>query len=257
MTDLYYDMTPTMDKDENQMYLDYNNNNLISMAKHFGMLIEDKIFIESRDGKSVEILNWTLNFNSVDMQSLYKGKGHGFGSFKQNNVFIAKEIKWYIDGSNKNNELTPKVWPRYADVNGYVNSNYGYLMFSPDNYYQMGNVFSKLLNNINTRQAVAHYSRPGIHYVGGKDYICTMYVNYMIRLGELHIFVHMRSNDFRKGLIGCDLAWQNWLANWVLYHLKEEGMVLKPSAKIYWNVDSLHVYEQDFDSLLSSLKEVL
>ena len=55
-----------------------------------------------------------------------------------NKEYIKKEIEWYESQSLNVNDLpdTPKIWKDISTDEGYINSNYGWCIFSPYNYQQ-------------------------------------------------------------------------------------------------------------------------
>jgi thymidylate synthase len=69
--------------------------------------------------------------------------------------------------------------------------------------------------------------------------MCTNAVQYLIRDGELHAVVQMRSNDSIFGYRN-DRAWQQH----VLEKLAVDLNV--PPGKLYWNVGSLHIYARHY-----------
>lgn len=199
-----------------------------------------KIFVEVRGQKTVEILNFNETFNGSEDGMCRVGEG-----FMTINDYVRKELQWYKSQNPKVDEISShaSMWGEVADDRNMANSNYGFLIFSPQNGYQYDNVLKLLKEDRNTRQAVMHYSNPFIHYTGGKDKICTLTVSYMIREGFLHAFVNMRSNDIRYGLIGADLSWQCYVLKLLAGDLNADP------GLIFWHADSLHLYERHFDAL--------
>ena len=169
--------------------------------------------------------------------------------------YIQKEIKWYQSMSLNINDIygfgknPPEAWNYAASKDGFIHSNYGYLIWHKDNHYQYDNVVQELKANPNSRRAMMIYNRPEIwneyDMDGASDFICTNSVAYYIRDGKLNCSVSMRSNDVIYGYKN-DYAWQQF----VLYELAEE--LSQPHAKIevgnmIWQVQNLHVYEKHFD----------
>ena len=160
--------------------------------------------------------------------------------------YVLRELKWYQSQSLNVNDIpggAPKVWKDVADENGYINSNYGWCVYSGDNGNQYENVFNELRQNPNSRRAIMIYTRPHMHYdykfLGMNDFMCTNTVQYLIRDDKLHALVNMRSNDVIYGYKN-DFAWQQYVA---LELCDELGIQL---GDIVWNVGSLHVYERHF-----------
>ena len=197
-------------------------------------------FVEVRGYKTVELLNSTIEFSGSDT-----GIIDIKGIFKTSKDYIRREQNWYYS-QNVNNEYISKyaqIWSTACDENGMTNSNYGFLLFSPQNGYQYKNVIQELKRDKYSRRAIAYYTNPFMHYTGGNDHVCTMYVSYIVREGALNAVVSMRSNDIRFGLIGADLEWQRHILNKIATELD------LPVGKLYWHAVSLHLYERHFDKL--------
>jgi thymidylate synthase len=201
--------------------------------------LEAEEFFVVNGNKTVEILNSTIEFDSdsgiININDI----------FKTSNKYLEHEKAWY-DSQSLSNEMIvkhAKIWDYCSDENGIVNSNYGFLLHSPQNGYQYKNVVKALNEDLYSRRAIAYYTNPMMHYLGGNDHICTMYVAYLFRDGALNAVVSMRSNDIRFGLIGADLDWQ---IN-VLKSLADE-IGIKP-GKVLWHAASLHLYERHFKQL--------
>jgi len=168
-----------------------------------------------------------------------------FGTVDTN--YILRELEWYKSQSLNVNDIpggAPKVWKEVADESGFINSNYGWCVYSGENGNQYENVFKELRTNPNSRRAIMIYTRPHMHYdynfLGMNDFMCTNTVQYLIRDDKLHVLVNMRSNDVIYGYKN-DFAWQQYVA---LELCDELGIQL---GDIVWNVGSLHVYERHFE----------
>jgi len=196
-----------------------------------------KIFTTVNDQKTVEIMNACFE---ADSSYLVR---------KPDNDYIAREINWYESQSLNVNDIpgkTPAIWKQVASDNGYINSNYGYLLHSEENFDQYDNVVASLLMDKHSRQALAIYTRPSMHYdstqQGMKDFCCTSTVQYLYRDGKLNAIVTMRSNDAIFGYNN-DYAWQQHVLTKLCSDLQLD------MGDIYWNAGSLHVYERHFDLL--------
>ena len=161
-----------------------------------------------------------------------------------------RELQWYDSQSLDVYDITPpipQVWKQVASKHGFINSNYGYLIYSEKNGSQYENVLKELKSNPMSRRAVMIYTRPSMHTDyntdGMSDFICTNTVQYMIRDGELHAHVTMRSNDMIFGYKG-DYAWQEE----VLLRLATDLDV--PPGDIWWTVGSAHIYERHWDLIV-------
>jgi len=163
--------------------------------------------------------------------------------------YVCKEIEWYNTQELNLNAMeppVPKAWQSTACPQGYVNSNYGWCIYSKDNGYQYLNVLRKLQANIYTKRACMIYTRPTMHTDAvancKNDFICTNAVTYSVANNKLNCVVQMRSNDAVYGYKN-DLAWQKH----VLAQLaKDLGIEV---GKIIWQAASLHIYKTHFKLL--------
>ena len=168
---------------------------------------------------------------------------------KINEDYAEREIQWYESQSLYVRDIpgkTPAIWEQVASKDGKINSNYGYLIYSYDNYQQYANVRAELEKNPNSRRAVMIYNRPSMHFDynrdGMSDFICTNTHTYHIRDGKLHVTVNMRSNDVVFGYNN-DLHWAEHVLKKLARDLRVEP------GNIHWQVASLNVYERHFHLL--------
>ena len=160
--------------------------------------------------------------------------------------YVKRELDWYRSMSLNVNDIPggpPKIWQQVADKNGQINSNYGWCIWSNENYAQYVNCLLQLKNDKNSRRAIMIYTRPSMQEDyndnGMSDFMCTNTVQYLIRGGELYALVSMRSNDVVYGYKN-DYAWQFYVQQCLAADL---GVEVGP---LIWNVGSLHVYERHF-----------
>lgn len=177
---------------------------------------------------------------------------------KENPEYVRKELAWYDSQSRNVNDLedTPAIWKQVASPDGYINSNYGYLLYSGANGSQYHNVLEALKKDFNTRQAIAIYTNPNMHVqstdLGMHDFVCTNTVQYFIRGQQLQTVVQMRSNDAVFGYKN-DYAWQREVQLRLASDLQETYPGLA-RGEIMWQVGSLHVYPRHFDLVLDFIK---
>lgn len=175
--------------------------------------------------------------------------------------YVHREEQWYDSMSLNVNDIpggAPAIWKAVADKDGFINSNYGWTIYSPENGFhdpygsfaladgstnQFTAAVNELKRNPESRRAMMIYTRPSMwidyNKNGRSDFMCTNAVQYLIRDGEVHAVVQMRSNDAVFGYKN-DRAW----AQHVLEKVAAEVGV--PAGKIYWNVGSLHVYARHY-----------
>jgi len=193
--------------------------------------------IDKSNQKTIEIINASF---VADEPYIFK---------EPNKEYIEREIKWYLSMSLNVNDFpggAPKIWHEVASRQGYINSNYGWCIFSQDNFYQLEHVIEELKENPNSRRAIMIYTRPSMwldyNKNGMSDFMCTNNVQYLIRDNKIHSLVYMRSNDAIFGYRN-DFAWQKYVLTILVNQLQ-----IAPGT-IYWNVGSLHIYERHFNEI--------
>ena len=173
-----------------------------------------------------------------------------------NHEYIKAEIEWYKSQSLSVKDLFEiygkkvKIWDAIKDREGFINSNYGWCIWSEENQLQYNMAYTELYTNPKSRRAVMIYNRPTMHNdfwnTGGDDFICTNAVHYYIVDGILRCVVQMRSNDAVFGYNN-DYAWQRH----VLFTLARD-LYVKP-GRIFWQVANFHVYPRHFHLIEESL----
>ena len=212
------------------------NHRVQDVKEWFQTLKEKSEFVIDKTGcKMLEIVGATF---LADEEAI-------FGTV--NRDYVSREIEWYKMMSRNVNDIprgAPKAWLSSADQDGYVNSNYGWMIWSEENCRQYSNALRELQTNSESRRGVMIYTRPSmwIEYNtnGMSDFVCTNVVQYFIREGKLIVDVSMRSNDVVFGYKN-DKAWQDYVHGRLAADLKCEV------GSMIWHVGSLHVYEQHFD----------
>lgn len=204
------------------------------IREYFASLLNEERFVVDKTGvKTIEIIG----------DSFLADEDHIFG--KVNKTYTQRELDWYLSMSLNVNDLedTPKIWKDVATREGYINSNYGYLVFHPNNGFQYDFVRDELKKNPNSRRAEMIYTRPSMHTDynrdGMSDFCCTNSVSYFIRDRRLHAHVKMRSNDIVYGYRN-DYFWQKYVLNRLANDLEIS------IGDIYWTASSLHIYERHF-----------
>lgn len=206
------------------------------IREYFIQELKSERFVTDKTGvKTIEMIGATFEADEPTI----------FG--KVNQDYVDRELAWYKSKSLSVYDIpapVPEIWKQVADENGYINSNYGWCIWSDDNYGQYWKVLNELRENPNSRRAVMIYTRPTMWYDynfnGMSDFMCTNAVQYMIRDDELIAVVQMRSNDVVFGYRN-DFAWQDHV-------VKLLGAALGiDKTKIIWHVGNLHVYSRHFD----------
>ena len=216
----------------------YAVNNIRNIFKE---KLKNEDFVTDKTGvKTIEIIN----------ASFFADQDAIFGT--PNLDYIERELQWYKSKSLNVNDIPggpPEIWKMVANPNGYINSNYGWCIYSQQNGNQYQNVLNELIKNPLSRRATMIYNRPTMHddynKGGMSDFMCTNAVQYLIRNNKLNALVYMRSNDAVFGYKN-DYAWQKHVLEELVTDLRNEWLDDIQIGDIYWNVASLHVYERHF-----------
>jgi len=210
-------------------------NNVANIRESFYELYRNNEFVTDKsDVKTIELVgaSFIADENTI------------FGNM--NTDYAKREIDWYSSGSLFVDDIpgkTPEIWKQVSSKNGEINSNYGWCVFSSENWDQFGSVLETLKSHRDSRRAIMIYTRPKmqVDYCrdGMSDFICTNTVQYLIRDHVLNVIVQMRSNDAVFGYKN-DLYWQQHVASLLCKELNCLGY------KIHWQVGSLHLYERHF-----------
>ena len=217
-----------------------NHSTVHEVRQEFARLYQAQKFVTDKSGvKTIEIVGASFWANSETI----------FG--EPNADYIQRELDWYKSQSLNVNDIpggTPAIWKQVADKEGYINSNYGWCVYSPENNDQFAHVVTELEDRPDSRRATMIYTRPtmwGDHNKNGRsDFMCTNTVQYLIRDNRVHAVVSMRSNDAWAGYRN-DYAWQLHVLNHVRDELQFRGKNYT-RGEIYWNAGSLHLYERQF-----------
>ena len=121
---------------------------------------------------------------------------------KWNEKYAEAEWQWYLSGDRNIAKLgdlygkVPEIWKRMADVNGNVNSNYGWQW---ERTSQLDIVLQMLKDDPETRQAaISIYDAKEVSDYTN-DTPCTYAVQFTIVNNRLDMCVTMRSNDLWYG----------------------------------------------------------
>lgn len=171
-----------------------------------------------------------------------------------NEAYVKKELDWYKSTSLNVNDIeepVPRIWLDICDREGFINSNYGWCIYSVHNHNQYEYVLDALIKDKYSRQGVMIYTRPSMHVdsrsLGKRDFMCTNTVQALIRNDKLDLVVNMRSNDVVFGYKN-DFAWQKYVQESLIKDLKHKYKELE-TGNIYWQTGSLHVYPRHFHLL--------
>ena len=200
--------------------------------------LSNEFVIDADGGKLVELVG----------ESFIADEPSIFGSV--NREYVQKELDWYECMSLNVFDMPdpPQIWKMIADKQGYINSNYGWCIYSRSNNNQYLSVLSTLKNDKSSRRGSMIYTRPSMqsdyNKNGMSDFMCTNAANYFIRNNRLSCVVQMRSNDVWAGYRN-DSAWHKYVLNKLLEDLRKTYEDLE-LGDVIWNSASLHVYEKNF-----------
>ena len=170
--------------------------------------------------------------------------------------YIARELEWYESTSRNVNDIpgvVPAIWQSIATKDGMINSNYGWCVWSDENFNQYENVIKELRANPDSRRATMIYNRPSMHQDynrdGMNDFMCTFANSFFIRDNKLISHFIMRSTDAVFGFNN-DVAW----AMHVQKKLARDLEVLP--GDLIWTSANIHVYERHFSALEKMIETI-
>lgn len=213
-----------------------------------------QIFIDKyKKGEFRTIGNAVQQSKTVEIQNAHFLADKPWIIREPNYDYYKREEAWYYSQSLNVHDIpgdTPKMWLACADKDGFINSNYGWAIFSEENGNQYESCKKKLIDDPHTREAIMIYNRPSMqtdyNKNGMHDFMCCQNVQYFIneRNGNSYLdcIVNFRSCDAVFGFDN-DYLW----AKHILVKLANELNIL--TGDIYWNCGSLHVYERHFKYL--------
>ena len=144
------------------------------------------------------------------------------------------EWKWYLSENPNAVEIAKvaKIWNKCMDVNGNVNSNYGW-QWSRGN--QLDYVINELRSNPESRRASISIYDAKDRYNFENDTPCTYAINFYIVHNKLHMTVMMRSNDLWYGFCNDQYCFSK-LQEMVSNELKIQV------GSYYHFVNNIHIY---------------
>lgn len=226
-----------------------NEDILIEYFKKLYIRYKKNDFVIDKSGvKIVELISPKI---ILDLKHPYLN----FGVRKTPEKYVKEELNWYLsmDLSIEKIGKIASTWNLVAGKNKTVNSNYGYLIFSPENYSQYNHCLLELLDNKHSRRAVMVYQRPEIwedyNENEKNDFICTDGVQCFIRKNKLIYIVKQRSCDIIYGFFN-DFFWHCYVYDKLYQDLLSQYPNLK-IGKIIYIPFSLHCYEKHFKLLES------
>lgn len=119
-------------------------------------------------------------------------------------------------------------------------AEYDYRLHYKNQFYKCADA---LIKNPLSRQAILNWMQPENE---AYPYSCMGYIHYMLDMNnygyDIDVYVHMRSNNvFRYPY---DYEYNAWILEQLKSMLYKKYHIC--NTNIYWNVDSLHIYKDDF-----------
>jgi thymidylate synthase len=172
---------------------------------------------------------------------------------KLSHRFLAGEALWILSGSNRVDEIAPYN-ERIAQFSDDGETFFG--AYGPKIVAQLGYVVRTLLDDPDTRQAVINIWRECPPKT--KDVPCTVAMVFMIRNGQLHLHVFMRSSDAWLGL-PYDTFNFSMVALKVACMYNESAISRSGSlvelGHLSLTTASGHIYEHNFDGVMKCMQE--
>lgn len=175
-----------------------------------------------------------------------------FNSRSFNWKYFAGELVWYLN-KDRNIQYISNFSNFWSNItNPYtkeINSNYGSLLFGD----QLNWALNSLIQDKNSRQAIAFLNQPKFQFPSNKDFVCTMYLNFFIRDNKLNMKVQMRSNDIFYGL-----TFDAPFFSFVHQHMRLWLLEKYPDLELgtyYHCADNIHFYERHFELAENILTE--
>lgn len=194
---------------------------------------------------------------------------------KPKEPYQSNELHWFISQSRNVEDLrsfagfTPKIWEEIAEIDGTVNSNYGWCCLSKENGSQFWNAMKHLELDRNSRRAIMIYNRPTMHedWIANRgnnnlrwqykdseeykklrgDFMCCQNNHFIIRGDKLIMTVHMRSLDAVFGY-NADYIWFDFIFNKAVQYLNKTYPELERGDMVIY-ADSVHVYDRHYEDL--------
>lgn len=224
-----------------------NEDRLLPVIRNFRDKIRTSDFVVDKTGvKIVEIINAHVELDPSQPILDFQVR-------KTPLKYVKAELAWYDSQDLHITKISEhaKMWEKVSGLDGYVNSNYGWMIYSMENFNQFEHCAIELERQPDSRRAVMIYQRPSMwveHHENGKsDFVCTDGTQLFIRNGKLIYIVKQRSCDFIFGFFN-DFYWHCEVHRRMLERLKKVYPGLHFGSLHYDNY-SLHVYERHFEMI--------
>jgi len=207
------------------------------------------------------------NIKTVEIQNAHFICDKDWILREPNYEYARREIAWYDTMSLYIKDIPDKIpiiWQNVCDIDGKINSNYGWCIYSEENGSQYKNCLWNLIHDTSSRQGVMIYTRPSMHndskYNHMNDFMCTFATQCFLNNVEdgfnLKYIVYQRSSDAIYGFNN-DHIWHKEVQKRLANDLEKEFNKDKDDYEkihihctpIEFNCGSIHVYERHFQYL--------
>lgn len=205
------------------------------------------------------------NVKTVEVQNAHFVADKDWIVREPNYEYAIREIAWYDSMSLYVDDITgkiPAIWQNVCDIDGKINSNYGWCIYSEENGSQYKNCLYTLEHDTNSRQGVMIYNRPNMYNDAVKnhmhDFMCTFAVQCFLNKCadgyNLKYIVYQRSSDAIFGFNN-DHLWHKEVQRRLATDLEKyfnndkNNDIHVHCDPIEFNCGSIHVYERHFQYL--------
>lgn len=190
-------------------------------------------YVEPRGLGCYEVTGATLVVHEPLLDAMPTGLGRRLNPA----IGVAEALQ--LVGGVSTPELLCRIAPNFAD---FLDGGAFYGAYGPRLLPQLDEVYRKLIDDPDTRQAVATIWRPDDAFVATRDLPCTTSMQFLLRDGTLELHVTMRSNDL----------WWGWSYDAFQFTRLQQAMAdaLDVAVGVYVHrVGSLHLYRRDVEAV--------
>lgn len=159
-------------------------------------LLNEGIITKPRGMEIRELCGYCIHLSNPRNRLIYNP------ARKYSLTFALGEFLWYVSGREDLDMIQyyNRRYGNFSDDGEKLNGAYGKRIFGRDNKKsQFENVFNKLKNDHDTRQAVISIYDSRDLDIESRDIPCTCMIQYFIRNNKLNCIVYMRANDIIWG----------------------------------------------------------
>lgn len=210
--------------------------------------MQNKDVSDDENFKTKELINYSYCLKKLEREDVFF-------------IFDETSKKWlplelaerlssvYINPGNAY-KIRPHVWREFINEEGEFDYSYNERIEPSRN---LDLVLKELRRNPDSRQAIiAIWDRNiDVKYLGGKKRVpCSIYYQFLIRNGKLHIIYSQRSADLVTHLFN-DI--------WLAFRFKSEiaKFLGYEDGFLYHNIGSLHVYKKDWEILKTGISNLI